>query len=263
MEIFIPSMGRADMQHTLKELMGASPYPISVVVTEDEFSEYCGALPPGASIHSVPRFFQGIAATRQFIMSTLATSDHVVMMDDDLSFAVRRTDEPDKFRTATKDDIRWMLQQLHALLHRYAHVSVAMREGANRRTDDVITCTRVARVIGYDRNVFLAEGADFRNSIVQDDFEVTLHLLTRGYKNGVLNSFVQNQRGSGTAGGASAYRTMDVQKRSCELLASRYPQFVKPVVKKTKTAWGGQERTDVIVQWKAAHQSGVNRYGDR
>lgn len=262
MEIFIPSMGRANMQHTLSELQDASPYPIWLVVPDDEYETYQREH-PSIRVLAAPPEIQDIAATRQYIMTELADQDHVVMMDDDLSFAVRRTDEPDKFRTATKDDIRWMLQQLHALLHKYAHVSIAMREGANRRTEDVITCTRVARVIGYDRNVFHKEGADFRNSIVQDDFEVTLHLLTRGYKNGVLNSFVQNQRGSGTAGGASAYRTMDVQRESCERLASRYPQFVKTVVKQTKTAWGGQERTDVIVQWKAAHQSGVNRYGDR
>ena len=134
---------------------------------------------------------------------------------------------------------------------------IAMREGGNRDTVGIRECCRVARVIGYDRDIFLDSRADFTNSTVMDDFEVTLALLCRGYPNGVLNTYAQNQKSSNAPGGASLYRTLGMHKAAAEKLASRYPQFVRTVEKTTKTAWNGATRTDVIVQWKKALESAM------
>ena len=59
-------------------------------------------------------------------------------------------------------------------------------------------------------------------------------------------------------GGCSTYRTMELQGAAAEKLAAKHHPFVKVVIKKTKTAWGGAERKDVIVQWKKAYQSADN-----
>jgi hypothetical protein len=261
MQIFIPTMRRIGLQHTLEDLTGASPYPITLVCPYDEWDNYSAEYSTRLDVSTVspPKGVVGIAATRQWIMEQ-ATADHVLMLDDDLTFAKRRHDEPEKFCTPTKDDLRWMLQQVHALLHKYAHVSIATREGGNRNTEELLHCTRVTRVIGYDRAKFFEAGTDFRSSTVMDDFEATLHLLTRGYENVILNSFVQNQRGSGTKGGASTYRTLEMHRQAALTLAARYPKFVRAVQKRTKTAWGGAERTDVVVQWKKALQWGKEHH---
>jgi hypothetical protein len=149
-----------------------------------------------------------------------------------------------------------MFRALEDMFREYAHVGVSMREGANRDIYPTRECCRVARAIGYRHETFFKEKVDFRHSTVMDDFEVTLQLLTKGYPNGVLNNWVQNQRGSGTVGGASAYRTLAVHAHAAQTLALRYPQFVKTVQKTTKTAWGGATRTDVTVQWKKAYEFG-------
>lgn len=247
MHIVIPTMGRVDKQDTLKSLE-ASPYPIILACPADEARAHSNL---GRNVLPVPMHLKGIAATRQYIMRK-TEDEHVVMMDDDLRFSVRREDDPTKFRIPEPVDIRKMLRRLDRLLREYAHASIAMREGANRNTEPLITCSRTARVIGYQRETFFKTGVDFRNNTVMDDFEATLHLITHGYPNAILNTHVQNQRGSGTVGGAALYRDLEMQERAALLLASRYPDFVTPVRKKTKVAWGGQERTDVIVQWKKA-----------
>lgn len=252
MHIYIPSMRRPRLQYTLNELKHESPYPITLVIPEEEADDYRGV---HSSLLLVPLSIRGIAATRQHIMEQ-ATDERVVMMDDDLTFAVRRVDDPTRFREPVSGELAAMLHEVETLLWHYAHVGIATREGGNRNTSTLMTCTRAPRVIGYQRSVFFMEGVDFRNSTVMDDFEATLHLLTRGYPNAILNTHVQNQKGSGTAGGASVYRTLEVHRAAAERLQSRYPQFVKTVQKTTKTAWGGATRTDVIIQWKKALQYG-------
>ena len=252
MHIYIPTMRRPRLQYTLHELKNESPYPITLVVPSEEMEDYRDV---HTDILEVPPEVRGIAATRQFIMEQ-ADDEHVLMMDDDLTFAVRRHDDPTRFRPPVPGELRGMLMAVEALLEQYAHAGIATREGGNRQTDQVLTCTRAPRVIGYRRSVFFKEGVDFRNSTVMDDFEATLHLLTRGHANAILNVFVQNQRGSGTAGGASTYRTMEMHAAAAAKLQSRYPAFVKTVQKTTKTAWGGATRTDVIIQWKKALQYG-------
>jgi hypothetical protein len=72
---------------------------------------------------------------------------------------------------------------------------------------------------------------------------------------------VQNQAGSNLAGGCSTYRTMESQSKAAHALKERFPEFVNIVQKQTKTAWGGQAREDVIIQWKAAYAEGLRRAG--
>jgi hypothetical protein len=252
MHIYIPSMRRPRLQYTLNELKHESPYPITLVIPEEEADDYRGV---HDSLLLVPPQVRGIAATRQYTMEQ-ATDERVLMMDDDLTFAVRRVDDPTRFREPAPGELASMLHEMETLLWRYAHVGIATREGGNRNTASLLTCTRAPRVIGYQRSIFFMEGVDFRNSTVMDDFEATLHLLTRGHPNAILNTHVQNQKGSGTAGGASAYRTLHMHAAAAEKLQSRYPAFVKTVRKTTKTAWGGATRTDVVIQWKKALKHG-------
>jgi hypothetical protein len=255
MVVAIPSRGRVGKQITLSNLKGC-PFPIRLYVPQNEFHQHIVS----AEVVAVPDEHVGIAATRKFIMG-----DHpykkILMLDDDLTFARRRKDDPTKFTPCSEEDISEMLTYVSMLLDDYGHVSISMREGANRRTENVLHCTRVARAIGFNMRAFLHSGADFTNSTVMDDFEVTLHMLTHGWKSAVLNTFVQNQPGSNTAGGASLYRTMEMHAAAARLLEHRYPGVVKTVEKSTKTSWGGGTRTDVHVQWKEAYARGIRLFG--
>jgi hypothetical protein len=92
----------------------------------------------------------------------------------------------------------------------------------------------------------------------QEDFNMTLNLLRRGYKNLMLHRWVHNQAGgSGAVGGCNTYRKLEERDKTIYRLAELHPGLVQVVEKQTKTAWGGQKRLDVVVQWKKAYERGV------
>jgi hypothetical protein len=208
-------------------------------------------------VHTLPENVKGIAATRDYIIHDMPGNDPVCMFDDDLHFAVRRDDDRTKFRQPEPADIARMVDSIYLALEHSPHVSIGAREGGNRVTEEVSLNTRMMRVLAYDRHVLRKLGITFAPMEVMEDFHVTLQLLRAGCDCAVLNNWVSNQAGGSDApGGCSTFRTLEVQSRNAHLLAARHPGFVKAVKKQTKTAWGGQERTDVVVQWKQARKAG-------
>jgi hypothetical protein len=94
---------------------------------------------------------------------------------------------------------------------------------------------------------------------VMEDFDLTLQLLRAGFPNRVSYEFCWNQRGSGSEGGCSTYRTGEMQAAAARRLAELHPDFVKVVTKSSKSNWKQgdmQERVDVIVQWRKAFEAG-------
>jgi hypothetical protein len=205
-----------------------------------------------------PEGTAGIGPTRQWILDycTEQGEDKVLMLDDDLVFARRRKDNAALFQTATDADIINAFQEVELLLDTYHHVAIGVREGGNRRLEDHTYNGRTLRALAYRVDKLRELDIRFDRAEFMEDFTVALDLLTRGHKNISINWLVQNQNGSNLAGGCSTYRTMERQAESALALKKRFPDFVNVVTKKTKTAWGGQERIDVIIQWKKAYDSG-------
>ncbi|MEQ1572800.1 MAG: hypothetical protein ABL993_01005 [Vicinamibacterales bacterium] len=256
MRIFIPTRGRINAQPTYDALR---EHGVVLVCPPDEFDAHRLRY---RKVLATPPNIQGIAATRQWIME-LPGDPHIVMMDDDLKFAVRRGDDPTKFEGMPSrwGSVQHMLAELEMLFKRYSHVSISPREGANRDATPVLENRRALRVLGYNADVFREIGGSFQaGGPVMEDFEVALQFLTSGHASGILNSYVQDQGMSGAAGGCSTYRTLGVQEDGALTLARRWPAFVKTVQKTTKTAWGGATRTDVIVQWKKAYEYGRKKH---
>jgi len=252
MNLYIPSSGRAAEQYTLRQLTPEWLRKTIIVVPEDEIDAYHRNVPHDVRIMGCPH--KGIGPTRQFIIHA-AYPGKVVMMDDDLRFFKRRKDDRSKFMDAFEDDVDDMLSQIELSLKDYAAVGVCPREGGNRYPDRVYHNVRLLRVLAYDTIVLSTQDIDFRTVPVMEDFLVSLSLLTRGYPNIMLSDWCHNQRGSNDSGGCSQYRTMEMQRDAALMLKQYFPDFVKVVTKTTKTAWGGQERTDVKIQWKKAYAS--------
>jgi len=241
--IYILSSGRAGKQVTWNSLPKSIQEKTKLVIPEGEEHHYANF--PHMAIPC-----KGIGPTRQFIIDF--TEGKVIMLDDDLTFAIRRTDNPTKFNPATDKDVEYMFHNIEDLLNKYAHVGVAGREGGNRNTERFIHTNRMIRILAYDAAILRRLKVRFDALPVMEDFHTTLRLLRLGFDNIIVNSIVQNQYGSNAAGGCSQYRTPAMQEASAHLLKEHHPDFVKVVKKKTKTAWGWGERTDVIVQWKRA-----------
>lgn len=253
MQIFIPSMQRATVkdQRTVNALVAAG-LKCTLVVPTAEFKPYCAMRPSTVGVMVCPA--KGIALTRQWIMDN-AGEDKVVMMDDDLSFHARRTDDPTKFTPATPKQVLAMVKDIDKQLTKFAHVGVLAREGGNRITEPYVDCSRPLRVYAFNLAKVRAAGARYTPGLVQDDFDMTLQLLRAGHANRIICNYVNDQVTSNAPGGASTYRTMESHAASVRKLAEIHAPFVRVVEKQTKGAWQGQERLDVVISWKKAFES--------
>lgn len=258
MRLYIPSSGRAAEQYTLRQLSPEWRRKTTIVVPDNEVDDYHIRVPHDIGIIGCPH--KGIGPTRDFIIAA-AYPGKVCMMDDDLRFFKRRKDDRTKFSDAYEEDVADMLDSIEHQLSYFAAVGVCPREGGNRYPDKFYNNVRLLRVLAYDTIILTTQGIRFNDMEVMEDFYVALSLLTKGYPNMMLSDWCHNQRGSNERGGCSQYRTMQMQRDAALLLESRFPKFVKTVTKTTKTAWGGQERTDVKIQWKRAYASSGKTHG--
>lgn len=255
MIVVIPTYGRDQHQKTLENLPRSIQEKVVLVVQDREKHRYSHR---NVTYTVLPPEIQDIATTRDWIIR-FNNQDKILMLDDDLEFAKRREDDPTKFREATEKELEWLFLHISDLLDIYPHVSVSPREGANRNTDSLLFNGRAMRVLGYRTSIIKAHNLVFSPATFMCDFHMTLCLLRLGYANCIINSFVNNQSGSNTAGGCSSQRTPLLQTAAAEFLQAIHPDFVTTVKKFTKTSWGGTERTDVRVQWKKAFESAAHK----
>lgn len=251
MQIFIPTYGRSSNQPTFHTLQDAGLNPILVIQDRERH------LPAFASMTQnilvLPNHIRTIAPTRQYILDNYVSEEAFCMVDDDLVFFHRRTDDPTKLRDITQAELYKAFTEMEMHLNKgIAHVGFAAREGANRNVEQFVDNTRIMRVLGYNARVLNKVGLRFDDMEVMEDFHVALTLLEHGYPNMILNDYAHNQAGSGAAGGCSHFRTPELHAENAEKLARLHPRYVKVVEKFTKGAWGGGIRKDVVVQWKKA-----------
>ena len=260
MLIAIPSKARATRQITLRGLPEKIRADTHLVVDFDERSSYQGA---HHKVLTLSPDIKGIGGTRQALVDYCHArgESKLLMLDDDLTFAIRRTDEPTKFSTPTDGDIEAVIEDVEFQLDSYAHVAIAPREGGNRRIDDYVSNNRALRALAFRVDKLKEYDIKFTDMEVMEDFYVQLSLLLRGEPHQSINWMVQNQGGSNSEGGCSTYRTPEVQARAAEALHAKFTDFVRVVDKETKTAWGGGTRKDVVVSWKASYEEGRRRAG--
>lgn len=257
MKIFIPTCGRETRQVTFDGLPKALQANAVLVVLHSEAKIYDSKYP----LLVTPPKVAGVAPTRQWIVDHARKSgvQHIMMLDDDLTWAERRTDDPSKFLAADNKSVTRLFSAAAKLLKTHAHVGIAAREGAHTSVEPLRYNTRMLRALAYDVEVLAREKVRFDRIPVQEDFDVALQLLRKGYSNVVVNGWCHNQYGSNAKGGCSTFRTFEMQAETSRKLAELHHPFVKVVEKSTKTAWGGQARTDVVIQWKQAFLSHAKR----
>ena len=253
MQVVIPTYRRATkaQQHTLRQLLAAE-IPVTLVVQDFEKNLY-GWLPPDAHLAVLPYHITTIAPTRDWIIHDMPGDNEVVMMDDDLQFACRRTDDRTKFHQPEPSDIRAMVGELDRLLRLAPMCGIGAREGGNRNIETLLWNTRTMRVLGFNRAILKELHICCHPMEVMEDFHVELQLLRAGFDVPQANMWVSNQAGgSGAAGGCSAWRSAALQSTNAHRLAGLHPGYVKVVQKAANSAWGGEPRTDVTVYWKKA-----------
>lgn len=278
-EVYIPTRGRIGLstQVTLREFLELSTIRPWLVCPPDEVKQHRAYYPRVLACGK-----EGIGPTRQWILEN-SRAEIVVMADDDMYFFYRPDIRSVKLERVppggldTMLDILWYLHEVEG----YCHGGVGARQGNNTkdltmprkgqvwtppldpathsREEVILPNDRVNNFHFMHRETVLKVGARLDALPVMEDFHFTLTMLTKGYPNVVLHSYVWNQRGSGAVGGCSTYRTAAVQAAGAEGLHAAFPQFVRVTEKESKetsTAWKDfKVRKDVVVQWERAYKS--------
>lgn len=266
--IVVPSAGRSTKQVTLRSLRTAGVLGRTVVVAPlKNRLGYMNLTPAPSEVVYQPEGVEGIAATREWILTGLAPqrgARYVLMLDDDMDFCYKPDPRAAKLETIKdKDRMLRMLGTLDGWLREgFVHVGIAARQGSNNAQNLVPyrDCTRMMNAYAYDverlQQLINVRVVQLGRVPVMEDFDLTLQLLRAGYPNRVSFEYVWNQRGSGAEGGCSTYRTPELQALAATRLAELHPGFVKTKEKEAKTVWKGMgKRLDVVVQWAKAYAS--------
>lgn len=252
LQIFIPTLGRSENQVTWNNLPPEIQKHTKLVLQTKEALENVRAYDSHhAGMILLPENITSIGPTRQYLVENFGP--FILMLDDDLDFAVRRADDPTRFTPASGIDVIHMMDTIYQVLIQGTHplVGVSAREGANYDTKQFKYATRQLRVHGVDTEIFREKNIRYDRISYMEDFDVTLQVLENGYANAVLNGWVHNQRGGSNAkGGCSTTRTLEAHNEAAKELKRLHPRYVQ-LVDKESGNWGGA-RTDVRVSWKKA-----------
>lgn len=265
LQIYVPSRSRFDRSLTLEHLSPNWEGQIFLVVPKDQRSEYkpLAASFPNVKILGCPE--DGIANTRRFIGEH--AEDKFVMFDDDLRFCYRPKknketgvdqQKPGKVRLykAQKQQVTRMLGQIDFYLDTYAHVGVSPRAGNQTMPMPVRECSRPLRVLAYRRHEFLR--CEHGRVAIMEDFDITLQLLTKGYKNALITTHANDQIATNMAGGCSDYRSLKLHNKNVKLMHELWPAPITRLVQKeNKSATTGTaallaKRWEINIQWQKA-----------
>jgi hypothetical protein len=246
-EIYILSSGRPHKQITWDTFPDSVKERAYIVVPPDEaqaYKKYPIVTDSGVKRH--------LPSVRDWVIREALQK--VVMIDDDITFATRRADDPTKFRKSTDGEIELLFLQIETELDEYVHVGIGRRGGGNYNTKLRYEVGRMNCVLAYQTDYLRKHLLRFDATDSMEDLDMTLQLLKRGKPNLILNHMVFNHSGTGvTPGGCAQYRTLEMQAKSANKLAELHAPYVKVITKASKTTWGGGERTEVKIQWKRAY----------
>ncbi len=264
MRIYIPTHRRMDLttQPTFRALSPEWQEQTTFVVDEAdakrlEFLQSTSSSFKRASMMVVPPEIQTIAQKRAYILRQ-AKEATIVMMDDDLRFAERQYAGPDgvdgfKLVPATSESISRSLTELDDMLRDdYVHAGFSARQGNNRLESGWLQTRRMMYVLGYQPAI-VREYCELGRIETREDFDYTLQLFRAGFNN-VVSSEICVDQSYNARGGCSLQRTMEASNGDAVKLARLHPGLVKVVDKEYKTSI---PRKEVIVQWKAALESGL------
>jgi hypothetical protein len=256
MKIIIPTRGRVDNQLTFRNLPKELQERTILVCPKSEkfwLEKYkCTTLVQ-------PEEITTIAEKRKWIFDTAVADgiDKIVMLDDDLRFAVRREDDPGLFRKAEPEDIIEAFTQLETLLcEEIPHAGFAVRGSgigdAAKKGGWQLTGKRMMYSLGYYVPT-VKDHAIFGRIGTHEDMDITLQLLRKGFINAVNFSFVTDQA-FGKPGGCDKERTIEKNNADALKLAELHPGYVRVVQKDYKAS---VPRIEVVCSWQKALQDGL------
>ena len=255
MRIIIPTRGRVNQQRTVSVLPRELRSRTTLVCPQQEMRRLA-CLDDDITVAAQPDANMRIAATRDWIIQHCLDRgyDKIIMLDDDLTFATRRSADDTRLRKIRgKELIREFDRLEEKLGPEFPHVGFGVRQGNDKLAEvGWQSPGRMCFTLAYYLPI-VAKEAKFDLVEIREDFCMTLQLLLKGYPNAVWNETVVDQSGYNAAGGCSTYRTVEMSDAEAWKLKRLFPSFVSVRKPNYKTS---VPRLEVTVQWKKALRDG-------
>lgn len=270
MDILITTLGRTNKQKALAQIPPSFYDRVRIFTKECEVAELQAHVPVGIKVLSLPDDTDGIADTRQRAIDALPKGK--VWVIDDLCVFKKRTIAAERliYEALTEQQFADLYKQVESLLDAFIQVGISAHNGNNRVLVAQKPIGRAYSTYGLRTDIMHRANIRFDAMYQQDneckfmeDFYITLDALTKGYPNTIIYDYCFTYAHN-TAGGNSTNRTLERHARSAQMLAKRFPGFVRLVQKEGK--WGTQQmdaRTEIQAQWKKAYESSKRKRSHR
>ena len=256
MAIIIPTRGRTSKQLTLQSLPGELRRLTTLVCPKVEASGLY-RLYPDVEIVVEPHPMK-LAEKRGWIVQEWfrAGFDKIIMLDDDLRFATRKSTDDDWHLDEIKGEalIPEFKRIAEKLGPEFPHVGFGPRQGNNRlKTVGWKSPGKMVCALGYYLPI-VAKEVLWDLVELRQDMCASLQLLLRGYPNAIWTTTVVDQHRD-APGGCCIYRTLEYSNAQAEKLAQLFPGYVS-----VGERYG---RLEVTVQWKKALEDGRKRINNK
>ena len=264
MRFVIPTLGRVDNQLTYNNLPDKYKEKVTFVVQPHEH-ELMQEKYPNNKVVCLPKEVNNIALTRQFIFN-LFRGERYWVWDDDLSFVIKDWVDDGK----RKWDSYSMEEK-----HFDEFVDHANEYMDNGYVHGGLACAWILPIYGPDvypfrdnfrqvTNMFF-DGAkmpdiDFCRADTVEDMDVTLQMISQGYKNVIFMRHRVGCADTNADGGCSTYRTVEYHNERMRDFQALWPDYIKLSEKEvTSGSWKGSKKLAANVQWKKAYADGVKK----
>jgi hypothetical protein len=253
MQIIIPTRGRTGQQLTLQSLPGELRKRTTLVCPKREAPGLYRLYGDVVKIVYEPYHNMKIAQKREWIVQECyrGGDDKVLMLDDDLVFSTRKSADDWHLRPISGEELIPEFQLIEDKLGpEYPHVGFGPRQGnrwqeAGWKTPDKMMCS-----LAYYLPIVVE--CELSRIETRQDFDLTLQLLRKGYRNAVWHTTVHDQKYD-APGGCNLWRTPESSNADAYELARLHPGYVS-VVEKAYEASG--PRTEVRCEWQKALDDG-------
>lgn len=248
--IYIVTKGRVDNQITLQSIPKKWLPNVRLVCPRSERMEHHGNH-PRVGVLAQPESVVTIAEKRAWLIQREASTNKILMLDDDLQFCMRRKTYRDyEGYSVDNDEANWkenvqadrdavrlvpadapaidrMFKAIERMLSTYAHGSIDGRYMNGNTGSQFAINTRIRSALAFNTDV-AREVLKFNRVEMCEDVDFVLQMLTAGYHNATYKWCCSIQpNGQFSAGGLTGFRTPKRALKAMRFLEQKFPECVK------------------------------------
>ena len=262
MRIIIATLGRVHDQKTYHSLPNKYKDKVTFVVQPHELEEMKSIY--GDKVVCLPKEVNRLPITRQWIQETFGNERYVVIDDDAHSWHYK---EPimieDKevwgfkngvSREFTVEDFDTLFKEVNEFMDNgIIHLGMLasnMKPTSEPNRYPIRSNERIMQIVFYD-GPNLPKDIEWTRTLVSEDIDVNLQLLSRGYENRVFSKYCLCTSETSASGGCEVYRDVNNHNKSQKDLANLWPGIINLREKVVPSGvWKGQTKLNITVQWK-------------